>query len=214
MRTIAIISEGVTDQVFLEELIFECVEFDDEPEFNYAQPIRDVTHEHTAPHGGWELVLEFCELRIRDTLETNDITIIQIDTDCGDHANFGLDLSPGGIDKEDDALIADAVELIRSKIPNELLASCGDRLVFAICVHSLESWIFLCLYGEAKRKNAFNHLRRKVSVKGFKKDVKNYTQLSKSLRSKDIRKHLSTTDSLRAFLDDFCYKVVNCTLKV
>ena len=213
MQTIAIISEGITDQVFLEELIFKCIEFDDEPEFIYAQPIRDATHEHTAPHGGWELVLEFCELRMRDTLETNDFTIVQIDTDCGDHPNFGLELSPGGVDKEDSDLIADTIEIIRSKISGDLLASYGDRLIFAVCVHSLETWIILSLYGETKKKSALNHLQRRVAEKGFKKNVESYLQLSKLLKTKDIAKRLNKAESMGVFLDDFCDKFDVCALK-
>lgn len=207
MTTIAIISEGITDQVFLEELIFKCINFRDEPEFVYAQPMYDATHKHTAPHGGWELVLEFCEKRILEALGANDYAIIQIDTDCGDHPNFGLELCPGGIDKDDETLVQEAVEIIKSKIGPQTIQHYGDKIIFAICVHSLETWILMCVGNIKKKKNSFNHICRSGLVDKFQKNASCYRQLASMLTTKKIGAHATGSESLALFISDFLEKV-------
>lgn len=211
MTTIAIVSEGITDQIFLEELIFKCVRFEDEPEFVYAQPARDETHKHNAPHGGWELVFEYCETRILDAVETNDFTIIQVDTDCGDHANFRLDISPGGVHKDDETLVRDATTIVRSKIDPTILAEHGHKLIFAITVHSSEAWILLCLFNDCKKKNALHHLKRQKGMRGLTKTAASYGQIMTLLKPKNCKPHLNGSDSLALFISDFVAKHQDCS---
>ncbi|MFD2817214.1 hypothetical protein ACFSYD_26950 [Paracoccus aerius] len=155
MKTIAIVSEGITDQVFLEELIFQCVDFEEEPEFVYAQPVRDATHQHTAPHGGWELVFEYCETRFIDAVQANDYAIIQIDTDCGDHPNFALDLSPGGCDKDDETLVRETIDILKRKVGADLLNRFGEKIIFAVCVHSIDLGFYFVFMELIRRKIRF-----------------------------------------------------------
>ena len=59
----------------------DCIEFEcDDPAFNYAQPRKDLTPSHTAPHGGRNLVLEYCETSLLDVLQTlyRDIGMISL----------------------------------------------------------------------------------------------------------------------------------------
>jgi hypothetical protein len=211
MTTIAIVSEGITDQIFLEELIFKCVQFEDEPDFVYAQPARDITHQHNAPHGGWELVFEYCEARILDAVETNDFAIIQVDTDCGDHPNFGLDLCPGGVDKDDATLVRDAIAIVRSKIDPDVLTEHGHKLIFAITVHSSETWILLCLFGDCKKKNSLRHLQRRNGMGQLIKTASSYQRVVADLTSKKCKPHLQGSDSLALFISDFVAKYPNCS---
>lgn len=98
MPTCALISEGVTDQVVLEfiiDAVFTRARFG-KVDVNRLQPLRDASDAATAPYGGWELVLEYCRTSIQDALATNDFVVVQIDTDCGDHPKFGLNLTEGG----------------------------------------------------------------------------------------------------------------------
>jgi hypothetical protein len=212
MTTIAIVSEGITDQIFLEELIFNCINFEEDPEFVYAQPRRDVTQQHNAPHGGWELVFEYCSDGIIDAVETNDYTIIQIDTDCGDHVNFGLDLCPGGIDKDDATLVAETIEILRSKIDPSILDQHGEKLIFAITVHSSETWILQCIFNDFKKKNSFKRLKRKCGMSKLTKSASFYEAVAGKLTIEKCIPHLSGADSLALFISDFDAKYEKCLI--
>ena len=217
MTTIALIAEGLTDQIILENILFECMSFENDPDFNFAQPMRDQSHLHTAPHGGWELVLEYCREHMHDALASNDYVIVQIDTDCGDHENFNLDLAPGGVDKDMDTLIHDTIKVIESKIDAEIIASEGHRIVFAVCVHSIEAWILLCLFGIEKEKNSFNTLRNKCRSNGFgniSKCEESYTALSMKLTKKTIEANIVDESSLMVFFNDFVSKVAGVSLNL
>lgn len=203
MHTIAVIAEGITDQIFIEEMIFRIFEFEEEPEFVYAQPARDISHSHTAPHGGWELVLEYCESHFLDAAEANDFILIQIDTDSGDHPNFGINLSPGGVDRTDAELRAAAIAVLESKIGAANLAKFSERTIFAVCVHSLECWIIFCLFQSHKKKNAFAALQRKIKHIRFSKTAKDYEDISRRIDGSKFG-HLLTEDlSLSMFLAEF-----------
>src|SRR4051794_28026303 len=110
MPTFALISEGLTDQFVIERLVevICSANFDEGVDINPLQPLRDVTDAVTAPHGGWELVLEYCDNGVGDALAANDYIVIHLDTDQGDHPNFGVALTDEGSDRPFCELIADA----------------------------------------------------------------------------------------------------------
>ena len=207
MTQIAIVSEGVTDQIVLEQLVFECIEFEgEEPEFIQAQPIRDLSHSHTAPHGGWGRVLEYCEKRLLEVLQTNDFVIIQIDTDCG--SQFGVDMAPGGKEKGSDDLVSDTIKIISDRIGRKIFREHREKIIFAISVHSIESWVMYCLFDEIKKSNAFNALVRRIGCKCFKKKrVKDYRWLASRIKFRTIQDNRSQEESLKCFLNDFASKV-------
>ena len=214
MKTLAIVSEGVTDQIVLEKLLFECIEFQcDDPEFNYAQPRRDLTHSHTAPHGGWNLVLEYCETSLLDALQTNDFVVIQIDTDCGDDPGYNLDIAPSGVEKDSIQLVKDAITIISERIGSKILCDHGERLIFAVSVHSIESWLVFCLFSEIRKNNAFSSLRKKLDWKRFGKNAEDYQKLASMLKLKKFKNNLTSERSLMCFLNDFATKFPNATVK-
>ena len=214
MITLAIVSEGVTDQIVLEKLLFECIEFQcDDPVFNYAQPRRDLTHSYTAPHGGWNLVLEYCETSLLDALQTNDFVIIQVDTDCGDDVGYNLDIAPSGIEKDSVQLVKDAIVIISERIGSDIIHDYGERIIFAISVHSIESWLVFCLFSEIRKNNAFPLLRKKLNWNRFGKNADDYEKLASILKLKKFRNNLTNEQSLMCFLSDFAKKFPNATVK-
>src|SRR5258705_8105680 len=121
MATFALISEGLTDPIILEHMIHQiCSEmFDEGLDINPLQPLRDATDSAiAASHGGWELVLEYCEERVADALATNDYVVIHLDTDQGDHPNFRLPLTDQGADRTYDDLVTDAIKIIAARLGN------------------------------------------------------------------------------------------------
>lgn len=120
MTTVALIAEGITDQIVIENIIQEL--YEDELDVNYMQPARDATDEaRTANFGGWELVLEYCSIpdRIQEALALNDYVIIQIDTDCGDSVRYGVPLTEGGKDRAYLDIINDTKFVLIDKMGKE-----------------------------------------------------------------------------------------------
>ena len=215
MKTLAIVSEGITDQIVLEKLLFECIEFQcADPAFNYAQPRRDLTHSHAAPHGGWNLVLEYCETSLLDALQTNDFVVIQIDTDCGDDVGYNLNIAPGGVEKNSVQLVKDAITIISERIGSEIIHDHGERLIFAISIHSIESWLVFCLFGEIKKNRAFPSRRKKLDWKRFGKNADDYQKLASGIKFKKFGNRLTDEQSLMCFLNDFAKKFPSATVRM
>lgn len=211
MTVISIVAEGVTDQTYLEELLFSACVFEDEPEFVFAQPARDATDRSTT-FGGWEAVFEYCKENLGSLSETTDFIIIQLDTDCGYHPNFGIKLDHHGQRRADSELRQDTIDVICQIIDPQDLANFGNRLIFAICVDSLETWVALCSYGKDKKLNAEGWLAHKIGKRDFKKTVIFYRKLSKIINSKNV-KSAPDDHSLGMFLQDFCQTIPDASLR-
>ncbi|MFN3877023.1 MAG: hypothetical protein ACK4MH_01460 [Brevundimonas sp.] len=206
MTTFALITEGITDQVVLERLIDDiCAsKFDDDIEFVPIQPERDATDAYSAPHGGWALVLEACELRAAEALEYNNYLIVQIDTDLGDDKGYGLGLSDGGIAKSVSVLISDAKNLLASRIGKDVYDENSHRICFAICIHSIESWLLILAAdldhvhtGEAR----LSRYLKKIDFGGLRKTYEGYGEVCDLVKSKRVKEFVGSPTSLGQFLD-------------
>jgi hypothetical protein len=191
MTTFALISEGLTDQIVLTRIIelFFKETIDDDIFINPLQPLRDATDRVTAPHGGWELVLEYCEESIDLALEANDYVVVHIDTDMGDHPNYGLPLTLCGVDRLHRDLVADAKRILISKIDQTTYNTYYKRLIFAIAVHSTESWLLLCLFDVNEPKRSFERLNRilvKRNEEALTKCMARYSKLVKNIKRKSL----------------------------
>jgi hypothetical protein len=206
MATFALVSEGITDQIVLEKMIHTiCSEmFDEGVDINPLQPLRDATDRATsAPHGGWELVLEYCDDKVGDALATNDYVVIHLDTDQGDHPNFGLGLTHQGADRPYDDLVADAVKIIADRLGNELYNAYADRLVFAIAVHTMESWLLLYLYGRDEPKKSLERLNRRLirdNKDVLTKEASAYLRVARDIKRKPLLELSNTKSSLGVFV--------------
>lgn len=172
MTSFALVTEGITDQITLETILYEYYEID--LDINSVQPLRDATDEgRQTTHGGWEKVLEYCSLDVfENILQFNDFVIVHIDTDCGEHANYGIPLTEGGQDRDALQIIKDVIEALISKIGSETYIEYKDRIIFAIAVHTIECWL-LPLYiksktGASRTKNCGQHLGRALVRKDLK----------------------------------------------
>jgi hypothetical protein len=160
MTTFALISEGLTDQIILERMIEQiCGKmFEDDIDVNPLQPLWDATDAAAAPHAGWELVFEYCRERAADALAANDYVVIHLDTDQGDHPNFGVPLTHHGGDRPYNDLIENAIAVIGARVGGALYPAHAKRFLFAISVHSMESWLLLYLFDRDEPKNSMDGL--------------------------------------------------------
>jgi hypothetical protein len=153
-------------------------------------------------------VLEYCTKHnfLTEALSLNDYLIIQIDTDCAEHVNFGVALTLQGKDKAVQDLINEVKEFIISKIGQELFQHFSERIFFAISVHSLECWLLpLHVNSNTKQTKACeHHLTRALDKAGisFSKTARCYEELAKKYgKRKYIDEHKSKNQSFFIFLE-------------
>ncbi|WP_339531538.1 hypothetical protein [Pseudomonas mucidolens] len=216
MPNYALISEGITDQVILEKIIYTIIEAasGEEPDINILQPYRDATdnaRQAKESFGGWEQVLEFCEnpTKLSEALAFNDFLVIHIDTDCCEHQNFGVSLHRDETEIPVDELIKNVEDLINKKLTANFTAVYSERVIFAIAVHATECWLIPAHEPLLKKKNRTksceDHLKRALAKSGnhFEKNHDTYFKLSSCFNKlKNINTHKQHNRSLEIFIDN------------
>lgn len=143
MKTFALITEGITDQAILENIldgltggqaITKCL-----------RPLRDETDKKRVAENefsNWELVLEYIgSEEILSAIQTSDFVVIHIDTDECEHPNFGISLLEGGSTKTIEKIAADCIKRIKDFLHPDFPQDEIGRLIFAIPVLSSECWL-------------------------------------------------------------------------
>lgn len=209
MASFALVTEGITDQLVLKHLIHGIVEDKDDEDvrFSILQPLLDATDEARqarGSYGGWEKVLEYCTktTELLNALSVNQYLVIQIDTDCCEHVNFGLSLQTPIAQ-----LALDTKAVLIEKLTQEFYDKYKDRIIFAISIHSTECWL-LPYYGssvssrkkvtscEQKLNNELN--KQKID---YNKDGDCYMIICKPLsKYKNIRSIRAHNNTLNDFV--------------
>ncbi|MDP1666712.1 MAG: hypothetical protein Q8L79_16505 [Methylobacter sp.] len=207
MSSFALITEGITDQITLETILYE--HYDSDLEITSIQPIRDATDEsRQQDSGGWEKVFEYCTLPdFQDSFLFNEYVVIQIDTDCAEHVNFGVAITDNGKDRPQIDIINDVINLLISKIGEDVYSEYKERILFAISVHSLECWylpLFETLRAKQSRsKNCAGHLCIAVAKRNifYKKEYEVYKNLAKAFKTKNaINQCIKLNESFGIFI--------------
>lgn len=192
MNDFALITEGILDQVTIEAILagFYMRDLD----ITSIQPSRDSTDEsRQLAFGGWERVLERCEQDdFADIFSANKYLIIQIDTDDGEHTNYGVALTEGGADRGALDIITDVEGLIQTKIGTDKYQKYSNRIIFAIAVHSTDCW-YLPRYSKSrahktKTKNCASTLERNLKKEGmnYAKEFHCYNKLAKEFENNEV----------------------------
>jgi len=207
MAVFALIAEGPTDQVVLERIIDQVCgkSFPEGIETIFLQPLRDETDRVATNFGGWELVLEYCKLDFNGALESSDFVVVHIDTDAGEHPNFGVALTENGEDRDHADLVEDTKKLIVQSIGKVNFELVRNKVVFAISVHSIESWVLLCLYNRDEPKGSFDRLQRQLARADeppLVKEVRRYQTLVRDIKAKRLNVVKQLVGSLPTFLLD------------
>ena len=205
MASFALMTEGITDQVILEKLIYElCSEaFDDDIDVRPIQPTRDETDKKQGSFAGWTLLFEACRVLSEDALATNDYVVIHVDTDEGDKEGFNLPLTIGGVDRPYYDIIVDAEQILIGHIGRAIYDANKDRFIFAIPVLSTESWLLYFHFNKDHTKNCLNRLVseiQRVDSRNHSKCYDDYFVLAKKMKKKNLTLHEGAKNSFGIFV--------------
>jgi hypothetical protein len=209
MVSFALITEGETDQAVLRNILIGLYGAD--VDVTELQPLRDTTDSSrikSDSFGGWEKVFEYCQYEnFEEVFEFNDYVIIQIDTDMGEHVNFGVPLTRDGIDRPVEDLVDDVRNKIIAHINQNSYQQYNNQFKFAIAVHSLECWL-LPLYAKIPHTKKIKECETRLKYEGQQiglestKKYPQYDKLSRQYRKpKELEKAKQHQSSLALFLD-------------
>jgi len=219
MTTFACISEGITDQIVIENILIGFFKSYD-LELNPLQPLRDETDRNKQKEfGNWFNIFEYIRSdKFRGALQFNDYVIIQIDTDVCEELHYDVSkLDDSGKRLPPETLVEKVEERLRSEIGEQVYNRFKDRIIFAICVESLECWLLPLVLKDNRKwtkiENCFEYIQRelrkekgknKISLAGKdgSKNPEGYENISKAFRkNKDLKKQCSYNKSFNIFLE-------------
>jgi hypothetical protein len=158
----ALITEGPSEHRVIKHIIAKYFK-GQEVEINQIQP--KIINEKQETVGGWNEVLKYCEREeVKDIFVENDYLVIQIDTDLSQTKPFSVSHTKQDaetkaiVNKTVEDLHADVVEKLQSLIRPEILAVYGDKILFAICVHTIECWLLPLHFADHHRSSTSNCL--------------------------------------------------------
>lgn len=185
----ALIAEGPSDHAVLTHFL-SAYFGDPDISVNRVQP--------PSPHvpGGWTGVIECCSSpRVEAALVDNAFVVIQIDTDVCEEIGFAVSRrDPSGKELTPDELADRVTTFLISKIIPTVYERFSDRIIFAVCVDSIECWLLPLYYVDARRSkttNCLGSLNRELSNQaGFSVDSndKQTIYYEKIMRSKKCSK--------------------------
>lgn len=192
----ALITEGASEHRVIKHLIAKYFK-DFEPEINQIQP--KVVNNKQAVIGGWNEVLKYCEREeLKDVFVENNFLIIQIDTDQSQNRAFNVNhIDSTGKLKSDETLYNDVLHKLQMRIKPEIFEQYKERILFAICIHSIECWLLPICYNDNHRLSTNNCIKTlnsalskqnklTISPSGKNKSngIKAYTQILSDLKRK------------------------------
>ena len=146
MKTFALITEGVSEFTVIHYLISKY--FGDDPIINPIQP--KIEKSKQGSEGGWNEVLKYCErVELSHILVENDYIVIQIDTDQSQQSPFNVSHSESGREKSHDKLLTDVVARLERNMPENIDK---NRIIFAVCIHSIECWLLPLVYSDNRKE--------------------------------------------------------------
>lgn len=180
MTTFGLITEGLTDQIVIENILSGYFKTNDLM-VNPLQPERDKDNDNKSGHGGWTLVFKYCESEdFKEAFQFNDYVIIQIDTDRSPDTNYKiLHQDENGKLLSPEQLIEKVQEKFKSLIGEDFYRDYSNRIIFAIAVHSTECWLLPLYCNEkAHKQKIVNCLETLNPAINKKKDL----QLMRTLK--------------------------------
>ncbi len=224
MISFGLITEGITDQIVLENILFGFFNNVDIP-INPLCPLRDATDKNRMEKAGnWVEVFEYCASSdFKTALFTNNFLIIQIDTDVLKSENISQKYQINLLNISD---VAEIVEHVKDRFINIINTHQGkdffetyrSKILFAIAVDSIECWLLPIYYENemakaAKTANCLSTLNMVLSKKeNFTIDQKKpdyYRKISKIYRKqKQLNGYYSLNPSFAVFIRDIQNKEI------
>ncbi|MBE9146252.1 phage tail protein [Planktothrix mougeotii] len=213
MITFGLITEGLTDQIVIENILSGYFDTNDLI-VNPLQPERDKDNDNKSGHGGWTLVFEYCKSEyFKQAFQFNKYVIIHIDTDVLDGYNSISHRDENGVELSPEQLIEKVKEEFKSLIGEDFYSKYYDKIIFAIAVHTIECWLLPLYYTEKKKKqkikSCLGTLNQALNIKEdftIDKNAKNpeyYRIVSKAYSKRKILiKHYPNNPSLKIFIQE------------
>jgi hypothetical protein len=219
MKSFALITEGITDQAVLENILDGLT--GGTAITRALRPLRDETDLNRVAKeefSNWELVLEYLKSEdILDAIQTNDFVVIQIDTDQCEQPNFDVSLHNNSNKmKNIQDIVTDCIAKMQSLLnpafpPDEMF-----RLMFAIPVLSSECWLLSLADADHMHSEKLAHSCEKklahflkLKNKSLSKEYEQYSKFSSDFRKPKVLARVANKAlCLKIFIDDANTKVL------
>ena len=202
MLKFGLISEGITDNAVLENILIGYFNEDISGYINHLQPAPSAS-------GGWSRVLKYCSSSdFKNDFTDNDFMVIQIDTDKSFDAPFDVSHEENGVKLSVEQLIEKVKQrfekLFEEAYGANFKAEFNNRILFAIAIHATECWLLPLYYKKdnekSEIKNCYEQLNKKV--KGLQKTLKIYDVISADLRfPKKLKRASAENPSFKIFIE-------------
>jgi hypothetical protein len=212
----ALISEGPSEHRIIKHIISKYFK-DYDPDINQIQPKLVDGKQDPATPGGWNEVLKYCERdELKDILIENDFLIIQIDTDQSQSSPFNIShTNQDSTLKTSEILHSNVTRKLTGLIRQDIKGTHGDRILFAICIHTIECWLLPLFYRNNQRTKTQNCIdtlntsfrRNNIHIittknKNKPNGIKAYeTALKRWRRKQDIHKYAQYNVGFQRFID-------------
>ncbi|MCL1472422.1 phage tail protein [Argonema antarcticum] len=212
MISFGLITEGLTDQIVIEDILSGYFNTDDII-VNPLQPERDKDNENKSDYGGWTLVFKYCQSNdFREAFQFNEYVIIQIDTDVSEEKNYNIHKRDENGELTPEQLIEKVKEKFQLLIGEDFYIKYNHKIIFAITVYSIECWL-LPLYYQDKRKakitNCLNTLnqelgkRESFTIDANNKNPQYYRKVSRQYcEQKVLMKLYQENPSFKVFIQE------------
>lgn len=213
MITFGLITEGLTDQIVIEDILSGYFNSDDII-VNPLQPERDKDDEYKSGYGGWMLVFKYCQSGdFREAFQFNEYVIIQIDTDVSEEINYDI---PKRDENGDELTPAQLIQKVKEKfkalIGEDFYVKYNHRIIFAIAVHSIECWLLPLYYRDNRKEKITNCLttlnqelkrREGFTIDVNKKNPEYYRKVCRQYcKQKVLMKFYQENPSLKIFIQE------------
>ena len=209
MKSVALIAEGVTDQLIL-DAVLQAYFRGDGCYVVGLQPLLDFTDRKVeGAQGGWGHVFRYCDCadKIMDALAFNDVVVIQIDTDiCQEYG-----VSHTG-EEDCEHMISIVTDLLHQRLLSAGIdeRTIHERVICAVCINSIECWLlpfYLLDKKRAKTSNCAGTLNRQLTKSGvgfyIDEDNKLFEVYEELVKPIQREKHLATQSKENCSLGRF-----------
>lgn len=198
--------EGVTDQVTIENILCGYFQNPDlDQDISELQPPFDETDQKHGD-GGWPMLLKYlASARFREDVLNTEFVILQIDSDIAHQIPVEYQDNEGNELSVESLMTNIRIRLIESIDSGELsfYEANATKIIFSICVHSLECWLVAHHAEQTAIHNCFEVLKTAINSNDIRvaKKRKNYDILSQPfLDRKNIDAVAEKDPSFRAFI--------------
>ncbi len=216
--TFGIISEGVTDQIVIRNILYSYEIDKNKIRFIRPELSKDATDGYSNmsgnEFGSWTIVEEECRNReniklfFDNILEEERTLIIQIDSDVCVQYNVQEVIPIDNIEK-----ISEQRSRIIVKIKDWLNNEIKGNIIYAICIRTMDAWILsLEEFNKREKETAFYaNPKNKLKETGescLRNKIQKiaYEQISQSFKNKKkLAVAVGNNYSLKLFIDDFEY---------